>query len=655
VSALLLATVLASPPGMFILGIDGMDPVILDRLLAEGRMPNFAKLAEEGSYQELGTSTPPQSPVAWSSFVTGMNPGGHGIFDFLHRDPSTYHPISSATRPVEGEPWVLRAFGYVLPLDAPEPENNRTGTPFWDILASKGVDVEVYRMPGNFPAPPSPARVLAGMGVVDMRGGFGTYTWYTSEPVERDNPKGDIQLVTVQDHDLDGIGDTATGVLRGPPDLFHLEPGQTPKEHEYLTERVVFVLDPEFDTVLIRIDGQEVLLRQGEWSGWVPVTYETLPGDLVAFDGIVRFYAKSLRPKLEIYASPVNISPANPSQPISSPEEFAVELYERLGHYYTKGLPEQTDALKDGTFTDEDYLQQVGLVQADTEAMLKLAIERFEPGDFTFMYVSDLDLQSHMLWRHHDPKYPDAPPHPACDHEVAPAHSHDLDEFYVNTDRLLKLTRDALPDGTVLVVMSDHGFQPYTRKVHLNAWLRDNGYLVLKEGKRTGQIVSGAVDWSKTRAYALGFNGLYINRKGREGQGIVEPSAVDALSAEISEKLLAWRDEDGTEIVVRMDETAEAYTGPRTLEAPDLIVGYNVRYGGSDENTLGEITELLIEDNKSRWSGNHLMSPDVVPGVVLSTKKIEGEGFWLADLTATVLAHFGIEKPANMVGRVMFQ
>ncbi len=654
-SVALLASVLASSPGMFVLGIDGMDPVILDRLVAEGRMPHFAELARAGSYQRLGTSTPPQSPVAWSSFVTGMNPGGHGIFDFVHRDPSTYHPISSATRPVAAEPWVLRAFGYVLPLDAEEPANNRSGTPFWDLLAERGIDVEVYRMPGNFPAPPSGAKVLAGMGTVDMRGGFGTYTWYTSRPVERDDPKGEIQLVTVHDHDLDGTGDTATGVLRGPPDLFRLEPGQTPKEHQYLTERVVFVLDPEFDAVLIRLDGQDVLLREGEWSGWVPVTYETLPGDLVTFDGIVRFYVKSLRPELAIYASPVNISPANPSQPISSPEDFAVELYEELGYFYTKGLPEQTDALKDGTFTDDDYLQQVGLVQRDTEAMLELALERFEPGGFTFMYVSDLDLQSHMLWRHRDPKYPDAPPHPACDPEIAHEHFHDLDEFYVNTDRLLKITRDALPEGTVLVVMSDHGFQPYTRSVHVNAWLRDHGYLVLKDGERTGQIVGGAVDWSETRAYALGFNGLYINTKGREAEGIVEYSEADALMDEISAGLKAWRDEDGTSIVVRMDKTAEAYSGPRTPEAPDLIIGYNVGYGGSDETTLGEITEPWIEDNTSRWSGNHLMSPDVVPGVILTTEKIEGDGYWLADLTATVLAHYGIDKPAGMVGRVMFR
>jgi predicted AlkP superfamily phosphohydrolase/phosphomutase len=287
--------------------------------------------------------------------------------------------------------------------------------------------------------------------------------------------------------------------------------------------------------------------------------------------------------------------------------------------------------------------------------MMRLALERFEPGDFTFMYVSDLDLQSHMLWRHHDPKHEDAPPHPAHDPEVGPAHAHDLEGFYVNADRLLAVAREALPPDTVLLVMSDHGFESYRRQVHLNAWLRDQGYLVLKDGQRTGSIAGGAVDWTRTRAYALGFNGLYLNVRGREAQGIVAPGDVNALLDEVSARLLAWRDPTGgAPVVLRVDKSSDVYHGARVPEAPDLIVGYNAGYGGSDENTLGEVTELLIEDNKSRWSGNHLMAPEVVPGVVLTTAKIAGKGYWLPDLTATVLAHFGIERPATMVGRVMF-
>ncbi|OGQ77214.1 MAG: hypothetical protein A2289_23995 [Deltaproteobacteria bacterium RIFOXYA12_FULL_58_15] len=642
--------------GVFILGVDGMDPVILDRMIGEGRMPEFARLAREGTYQRLGTSTPPQSPVAWSSFVTGTNPGGHGIFDFVHRDPKTYQPISSATKPVESEPSFVRFFGYVIPLGGDVPENNRGAVPFWDILVEHNIDTEVYRIPANFPSPVSDAKVLAGMGTVDMRGGYGTYTWYTSKPIDRDDPKGDIQVVTVDDFDLDGTPDTASGVLKGPPDLFHLEPGQAPGPTDYLTVRVVFNIDPEHDTVLVRIDDDNLVLARGEWSDWVEVNFDALPMGLYSFAGIVRFYVKEVRPNLQIYASPVNISPADPSQPISSPENFAVELYESLGHYFTKGLPEQTDALKDGTFDDDDYLSQVALVQHDTESMLELALKRFSPGDFTFMYVSDLDLQCHMLWRHGDPKDPNASVHPAFEPHAAHGHEHAIEMLYENVDRLLGKTRAALGEDNILIVMSDHGFARYARKVHLNAWLRDQGYLVLKDGKKTGSIAGGDVDWSKTRAYALGFNGLYLNLAGREAQGIVAASDKEALQREVGEKLRALLDpQDGVQVVHRVDYTSEVYSGPRKAEAPDIIVGYNISYGGSDSNTLGEINEPQIEDNESRWSGNHLMAPDLVPGVLLSNRKLAAGEHNLTDVTVSILEHFGIGKPKQMVGHSFLQ
>lgn len=224
-------------PGLFILGVDGLDPVILDRLMAEGRMPHFAELAREGSYQRLGTSNPPQSPVAWSNFVTGRDPGGHGVFDFVHRDPATYLPISSATPPVEDPGTALEFFGWVIPLAAPEIRNTRSGTPWWDVLVANGVDTEVYRIPGNYPVPESEAKVLAGMGTVDMRGGYGTYTLITDQPVEAEDPKGDIQRVSVQDFDLDGTPDTVEATLKGPPDLFHLKPGEIPGAGDYLSPR----------------------------------------------------------------------------------------------------------------------------------------------------------------------------------------------------------------------------------------------------------------------------------------------------------------------------------------------------------------------------------------------------------------------------------
>ena len=670
-----LSSIAHAAPGVFVLGVDGMDPEITQRLMDEGKMPAFSALADEGSFQQLQTANPPQSPVAWSNFVTGMDPGGHGIFDFVHRDPLTYMPISSATPPpTEGVGGALHLFGYVLPTSAPEAGNNRAGTPWWDLLHTAGVDVEVYRIPGNFPVPASEAKVLSGMGTVDMRGGYGTYSLLTDKPLARDDVKGDVQLVTVQDYDLDGITDTVTGVLRGPPDVFHLEPGEHPGPGDYLDARITVQIDPVHESAVIKIADQAILLAEGEWSDWVEVSFDALPAGMMPLTGTVRLYAKELRPNFQLYMSPVNISATAPAMPVSSPDDFSEDLAESLGNYYTQGMPEDTNALKDGVFDDLDYIKQVKLVQDDTEAMLDLALSRFEPGDATFMYVSDIDLQCHMLWRHNDPKYPGAP-HPARDEGVAAAHSEDIEGFYRSVDGLLSKVRGELPAETLLLVMSDHGFQPFTRKVHLNSWLRDNGYLTLKpqggDGEEAelsaletlgyldaggdegvvGGIPTGDVDWSETRAYNIGFNALYLNLKGRESEGIVDPADVDALVAEITAKLEGFVDpQNGNKAVLRVARGSEIYHGPRTVEGPDLVVGYNAGYGGSDQSTLGEVTAEIIEDNLSRWSGNHLMAPEVVPGVLLVNRKLAGEGHTLTDLTATVLDVYDVAPSEGMRG-----
>jgi predicted AlkP superfamily phosphohydrolase/phosphomutase len=637
--------------GVFVMGVDGMDPDILTRMIGEGKMPNFEKLAQQGSFQSLATSNPPQSPVAWSNFVTGMNPGGHGIFDFLHRDPTNYHPVSSATQLSEGEPSALNLFGYVIPLSGGEVANNRGGTPWWDVLVDAGVDVEVYRIPGNFPTPESEAKVLGGMGTTDLRGGFGTYTLYTDTVLEKDNPKGDVEVVTVHDLDLDGTPETMTSTLRGPPDQFHLEPGQIPSGSDYLTTGLTLHIDSQTDTAVISVGDQNALVEQGEWSDWIEVNYDLLPMGVMPVTGTVRFYARQLRPQLQLYASPVNISPGAPIMPITSPEDFVTEVYESIGPFYTQGMPEEQDALKDGVFDDDDYLKQVALVQEDNGRMADLALDRFAPGDATFVYYSDIDLQSHMLWRHKDPKYPDAPKHPAFEAVAARSHGEDIEGFYRDVDRALGDLRKRLPEDTLLIVMSDHGFQPYTREVHLNAWLRNNGYLVMKEGKHTGQIVLDDVDWSKTRAYGIGFNGLYLNLTGREAEGIVDASEADTLMDEIAEKLSAMTDgEAATQVVLRVDRASVIYSGPRKNEGPDLVIGYNRGFGCSDQSTLGEITEAVIEDNTSRWSGNHLMAPEVVPGVILINRKVSKDGHDLTDVTATILSHYGIAPLPGMTG-----
>jgi predicted AlkP superfamily phosphohydrolase/phosphomutase len=637
-------------PGLFVLGVDGLDPVILDRLMDEGAMPHFAALAREGSYRRLGTSNPPQSPVAWSNFVTGRDPGGHGIFDFVHRDPATYLPISSATPPTTDPGRAVEFFGWVIPISSPEVANNRSGTPWWDVLVAHGVDTEVYRIPGNYPVPDSRAKVLAGMGTVDMRGGYGTYTLLTDRPVEAEDPKGDVQVTSVQDFDLDGTPDTVEAELKGPPDLFRLRPGELPGPGDHLAARVTVHVDPETDTAVAKIGSETALLREGEWSDWIDVEFDALPLGLLRLRGAVRLYAMELRPRFRLYVSAVNLSAASPPQVLTSPEDWVEALYAALGQFYTVGMPEETGALRDGVFSDDDYLKQVALVQADSRAMLELALDRFDPGDATFVYLSDIDLQCHMLWRHADPKYPGLG-HPARDPAVAAAHAGDIERLYRDVDAALGRVRERLPAGTRLVVMSDHGFQPQTRKFHLNAWLRDRGWLVLRDGERTGRIGLEDVDWSRSKAYGIGFNGLYLNLAGREAHGSVQPGDAAAVLAEIGAALEGERDPaTGERVVLRAYPASEAFHGERAGEGPDLVVGYNRGYAGSDPSTLGEITEAVIEDNTSRWSGNHLIDPSLVPGVLLVNAEVAPGEHDLTDVTVSILDHFGLPPEPGMLG-----
>lgn len=646
--------------GVFVLGIDGMDPVILQRLIDEGKMPHFAALAEQGAFQSLGTSNPPQSPVAWSCFVTGMDPGGHGIYDFIHRNPRDYSPLSSATPPPSDEvPSTLDLFGYSIPLGGDELVNNRSGTPFWDHLQRAGVPTEIYRIPGNYPPTPSKALTLSGMGTVDMRGTAGTYTWYTDEILVGDL-KADVRIVTPEDEDGDGFEETVRTNLRGPPDSLRKHPVDP-----YLTTPLDVHIAPGADAAWIRTATGDAILRPGEWSDWMEVTFEPMPMGMGALTGIVRFYLKELSPHFKLYASPVNIAPNAPAQPLTTPDDdVAVELYEHLGHYYTQGMPEEVNAYKDGLFDDDDFVKQVRLVHDDGHALLDLALRRYDPGDMTFVYLSDIDLQCHMLWHHDDPKHRGAD-HPARRPELAARHAGHLEDFYRGTDVVLGRVRDSLPEGTLLIVLSDHGFQPYTRKVHLNTWLREQGYLHLLPPKGAGagsdeEAATGTlaqVDWSRTRAYGLGFNGIYLNLQGREREGIVPPGEARALADEIVGRLLELQDpQTGRRPVLRADRADQTYSGSRLAEAPDVVVGYDQGYGCSDKSTLGEITAEVFEDNLGgEFTGNHLMAPEVVPGVLLLNRPLSTDGHDLTDVTASILAFYGLPVPPEMVGRPFLQ
>jgi hypothetical protein len=207
---------------LIILGIDGMDPQLLKRFIAEGKMPNFSALARTGSFRLLTTSIPPQSPVAWSNLITGMNAGGHGIFDFIHRDPKTLQPYFSASR-VEPPKHAIHLGKWVIPIGNGTAEQLRQGKAFWETLDDYGVPSTIFRMPSNFPPVKTKGHSLSGMGTPDLRGSYGTFSFYTDDPMTAAGvvEGGQIIPVTVEDSQVNAklIGPDNTFRKGSPPTL----------------------------------------------------------------------------------------------------------------------------------------------------------------------------------------------------------------------------------------------------------------------------------------------------------------------------------------------------------------------------------------------------------------------------------------------------
>ena len=166
---------------LIVLGIDGMDPQLLRQFLDAGKMPNFAALAARGGFLPLQTSIPPQSPVAWANIITGMNPGGHGIFDFIHRDAATLTPYFSTSQ-VKAPEHNLRLGHWVIPLSEGKVELLRHGKAFWQYLDERKIPFTVFRIPSNFPPVASKGKTFAGMGTPDLLGGYGTFSFHTDDP-----------------------------------------------------------------------------------------------------------------------------------------------------------------------------------------------------------------------------------------------------------------------------------------------------------------------------------------------------------------------------------------------------------------------------------------------------------------------------------------
>ncbi|MBE0564663.1 MAG: alkaline phosphatase family protein [Krumholzibacteria bacterium] len=642
VAALLLVTSAAAAgdaPKVLVIGMDGLDPVMLQEYRDQGLLPNFDRFIAGGAqFQPLGTTIPPQSPVAWSTFSTGLDPGGHGIFDFIHRDPRTMLPyLSTSSAQAPGS--TLKLFSWQIPRGGGVVENLRQGTAFWQLLDEAGHDVTVFKVPGNFPPVATDARTLAGMGTPDILGTYGIFSYVTDDPaVSRDIDGGRVIPVRA-------VGGTITTALPGPLNAYRVGEPETAVPLE-------LVVDRENRTVLVRVQDQEFLLAEDEWSDWADLSFPLVPV-FKSVAGICRFYLLEVSPHLRLYVTPVQIHPEKPEMPISTPPGYSRELARDLGLFYTQGLPEDSKALEEGVLSDRQYVSQADQVLQERLRQFHYELDRFAGLDsgFLFFYFNAPDQTCHVLWRCFDE---DSPGHAAAD----PAVRHRVRDLYVALDGALGRALDRVGDDAVVMVVSDHGFAPFHRSMHVNAWLREHGYLKLKEGVEPGttELLAG-IDWNRTRAYAIGINGLYLNLRGREKSGIVNPGREqEDLLRELVAGLEAAVDSTGGGRPVRHAYRAdEVYAETWRERGPDIILGYERGWRGSNESALGEVPAGIYADNLMKWSGDHCMAADVVPGTVISSRPFVLPAPTLEDLAPTILGLFGLEAPPQMTGRNLYR
>ena len=653
---------------MVILGFDGMDPGLLQKYLADGKLPHIAALAAQGGFSPLQTTHSPESPTAWASFATGVNAGKHNIYDFLVRDTTTYLPdLGMVTRT---PPKFL--FNY-FPISKPKLTSIRGGTSFWVTAGNAGVRSDILTVPVTFP-PEDVAHgfMLSGLPLPDIRGTMGTFSYYAT----------DLSRYEEGNTEMGGIlkrlvfeGDTASSELDGPPSPIVKQkieairgkgPALSESDRAQLAElqaiqdvRVPFTIrwNRAAKSASIEIDGQTIALEAGKWTPWIDLTFKV--NFIVRLHGMVQMLLVNAGSELQLYVSPVNFKPDNPPVPISSPANFSADLFKQIGNFRTLGWAEATWALNEGRMDEQTFMDDL-MVAFDDRA--RVILHRLDAKDWDLLIgvIESTDRVQHMMWRLIDPR------HPLYDAALAARFGDSIERVYKRADDFVgEVVKRVGPNVPVLIV-SDHGFHSWRKAVNLDTWLVQNGYMVLKGqqpgDKKLADLFGGGtfwenVDWSRTRAYAMGIGQIYFNLRGRESQGIVSPGAeASALASELSAKLLTMTDpEDGAPIVRAVYKRDDIYTGPFLHNASELQVGMHDGYRVSWQTTLGGSPPGIVYKNDRKWSADHGgYDYAITAGILVSGRALNTKEPRIIDLAPTVLKYFGIAAPRDIDGKPLF-
>ncbi len=614
---------------VIIVGLDGQDPELTRQFMNEGLLPNFSRLEKLGCFTKLKTTLPAESPVAWSSFQTGCNPGKHRIYDFLVPNRKSMLPeLSSAS--VAASKRVLKLGRYRIPLGTPSMQMKRKSIPFWHILGRSGVFSTILRIPITFPPEKFHGVELSAMSVPDILGSQGTYLYFSSDPDESRTLVSGIHYPLVAD------GDTLSGVLPGPENTLIDDAGSL--DIDFRVQR------PEEGAsgVEIAIDDTSYPLLPGEYSPWIHLTYK--PGLRVRIYGICRFLLLESQPHVRLYVTPIQIDPERPALPVSHPSSYSIYLAKRQGPFATLGVAEDTSALNEGIIDSAAFLDQCHSVHDERETMFFDALDKTPRGNVTCVF-DITDRVQHMFFRCFDDG------HPASDEHDNGRYHDVFRDLYRHMDRLVGRVIDRTDENTVLIVLSDHGFKSFRYCVDINLWLEQNGFL-RRVKDPSGSDMLQDIDWSGTRAYAVGFGGIYLNLRHREAHGIVEKGEEEAsVKAELAGKLLAlWDEATGAQPVKNVFDRYEVYEGPYVADAPDLVAGFTPGYRVAWETVTGGFGERVISPNTRAWSGDHNMNPADVPGIFFCNRKITKAFPGIVDIAPTVLDLFGAAIPSYCDG-----
>lgn len=615
-----------------ILGFDGAEPTLTRALLERGELPALARLAREGTMGVTRTTVPPQSPVAWTSFGTCKNPGGHNIFDFIRRDPAA----GSGPMPMVGT-------GRLIPPEVTpngtmrspaRGENFRRGTPFWSVADSQGIRVKLFNLPYVYPPDPlQNGRMLSGLGVPDLRGTNSTYFLIAEDLPKDEEPVSGGRRTRLT---LDGSG---MGVfsLPGPRDL--RKPFRDPTAYVPVPLRIQ--VDRTARRGQIASDGFSINLAEGQWSDWLPLTFRY--SDRAAVSGIIRFFPMALGGPVRIYGTCVQFHPGDPYTALTSPPAFSEELAARYGLFKTIGWDLDTHALRQDDLPEDAFLEDSRRTMAWRERMTLDELRR-DDWDVLVSVWTDTDRVAHMFWRFMDPK------HPLYQEDVPESWRNALADTLRRMERITGQVLEQLRSDDILIVMSDHGFGTWRTAFDVNAWLREQGWLAVSDPARAAEGFLQGIDWSRTRAYALGLSSVYLNLAGRESQGIVSAADSARLQTELRDLMLTLRTPEGGPLF-RDITPRDAFRGEAMDAAPDLVLGYAEGYQNSKNCARGAVGDALFTPNRDKWSGEHAASAAAdLPGIFYCSRKLDQQSPHIQDFGPAILRHFGRDIPSEYEG-----